>query len=183
MTYSSIIGLLLTAIGLLLFILQEPDYTYKEFYIAAMLGLGIGLLIGGFAIANYLLVYARAGIGLDHPHPPLDIVAEATTVTYVTVVFCQLINIIQRRNSGGFFSRYQLHNRVFWSSIVLSLGIVMAISYVPTVSLFFKSGPLGPLDWLSVLVAASVFLVVREAQRILKKQNFRYLSYRNFQLQ
>lgn len=48
MTYSSIIGLLLTAIGLLLYILQEPDYTYKEFYIAAMLGLGIGLLIGGF---------------------------------------------------------------------------------------------------------------------------------------
>lgn len=47
MTYSSIIGLLLTAIGLLLFILQEPDYTYKEFYIAAMLGGGIGLLIGG----------------------------------------------------------------------------------------------------------------------------------------
>lgn len=48
MTYSSIIGFLLTAIGLLLFILQEPDYTYKEFYIAAMMGLGLGLLIGGF---------------------------------------------------------------------------------------------------------------------------------------
>lgn len=48
MTYSSIIGLLLTAIGLFLYIVQEPDYTYKEFYIAAMLGVGIGLLIGGF---------------------------------------------------------------------------------------------------------------------------------------
>ena len=48
MTYSSIIGLLLTAIGLFLYIVQEPDYTYKEFYIAAMLGAGLGLLIGGF---------------------------------------------------------------------------------------------------------------------------------------
>lgn len=47
MTYSTIIGLLLTAVGLLLFILQEPDYTYKEFYIAALLGLGIGFLLGG----------------------------------------------------------------------------------------------------------------------------------------
>lgn len=47
MTYSTIIGLLLTAVGLLLYILQEPDYTYKEFYIAAILGLGIGLFLGG----------------------------------------------------------------------------------------------------------------------------------------
>lgn len=47
MTYSTIIGLILTAVGLLLYILQEPDYTYKEFYIAAILGLGIGLFFGG----------------------------------------------------------------------------------------------------------------------------------------
>ncbi|MXV38432.1 hypothetical protein GO491_07030 [Flavobacteriaceae bacterium Ap0902] len=47
MKYSTIIGLLLTAVGLLLYILQEPDYTYKEFYIAALLGLGIGLFLGG----------------------------------------------------------------------------------------------------------------------------------------
>lgn len=47
MTYSTIIGLLLTAVGLLLYIVQEPDYTYKEFYIAALLGLGIGFLLGG----------------------------------------------------------------------------------------------------------------------------------------
>ncbi|MGI9527939.1 MAG: hypothetical protein ACR2MS_12600 [Weeksellaceae bacterium] len=47
MTYSTIIGLLLTAVGLILYILQEPDYTYKEFYIAALLGLGVGFLIGG----------------------------------------------------------------------------------------------------------------------------------------
>lgn len=47
MTYSTIIGLLLTAVGLLLFILQEPDYTFKEFYIAAIMGLGIGLFFGG----------------------------------------------------------------------------------------------------------------------------------------
>lgn len=47
MTYSTIIGLILTAVGLLLYILQEPQYTYKEFYIAALLGLGIGLFFGG----------------------------------------------------------------------------------------------------------------------------------------
>lgn len=48
MTYSTIIGLVLTVIGLFLYIINEPDYTYKEFYIAGMLGLGIGFLVGGF---------------------------------------------------------------------------------------------------------------------------------------
>lgn len=47
MTYSTIVGLVLTVIGLLLFILQEPDYTYKEFYIAALLAGGLGLFLGG----------------------------------------------------------------------------------------------------------------------------------------
>lgn len=49
MKYSTIIGLVLLAVGLVLYIVQEPVYyTDKEFYIAGFLGLGIGLLIGGF---------------------------------------------------------------------------------------------------------------------------------------
>lgn len=48
MTYSTIIGLILTSVGLLLFIMLEPDYTYKEFYTASILSLGVGLLLGGF---------------------------------------------------------------------------------------------------------------------------------------
>ncbi|AFL97654.1 hypothetical protein [Ornithobacterium rhinotracheale] len=48
MKYSTIIGLVLLVVGLILYILQAPDYTAKEFYIAGFLGLGIGLLLGGF---------------------------------------------------------------------------------------------------------------------------------------
>lgn len=47
MTYSTIIGLVLTALGLILYILEEPDFTYPEFRTAGILGLGIGLLVGG----------------------------------------------------------------------------------------------------------------------------------------
>ena len=49
MKYSTIIGLVLLAVGLVLYITLEPvEYTEKEFYIAGFLGLGVGLLIGGF---------------------------------------------------------------------------------------------------------------------------------------
>lgn len=48
MKYSTIIGLVLLVVGLVLYIIQEPDYTVKEFYIAGFMGLGVGLLLGGF---------------------------------------------------------------------------------------------------------------------------------------
>lgn len=47
MKYSTIIGLLLLAVGLVLYILQEPDYSMKEFYIGGFIGLGVGLFLGG----------------------------------------------------------------------------------------------------------------------------------------
>jgi hypothetical protein len=41
-----------------------------------------------------------------------------------------------------------------------------SISYVPVVSEFFSSGPIGAIDWLYVLGAAAVFVLLREAQRV-----------------
>jgi Ca2+-transporting ATPase len=123
-----------------------------------------GLIIGGLAIANYLLFYARSGV---QPHEaPEAIVLQATTMTYVTVVLCQLVNIMQRRSIHGFFSRYQLSNKYFWAAIVGSLAVVLSITYIPVVSTFFKSGPIGFIDWLYIIAAAAIFLGVREVQRV-----------------
>lgn len=126
-----------------------------------------GLVIGGLAIANYLLFFGR------HDTSPANaaesIVFQATTMTYVTVVICQLVNIIQRRSIHGFFSRYQLSNKYFWMAVVFSLTIVASIAYIPAVSTFFKSGPIGFVDWLYVFAAAGIFLAIREFQRLLGK--------------
>jgi Ca2+-transporting ATPase len=126
-----------------------------------------GLIIGGFAIANYLFFFERSGVSPQHAS--IETVYQATTITYVTIVMCQLVNIIQRRSVHGFFSRYQLSNRYFWMSIIASIGVVLSITYVPVVSVFFKSGPIGPLDWVFVLGAATLFLGIRELQRVVKK--------------
>ncbi|MBC7943257.1 cation-transporting P-type ATPase, partial [Candidatus Saccharibacteria bacterium] len=126
-----------------------------------------GLIIGGLSIVNYLLFFGRAGVDPASAHLPTDILYSATTITYVTIVICQLVNIIQRRSVHGFFSKYQLSNRNFWLSICLSFAIILSISYVPAVSDFFKSGPLSGLDWLFVIGAASIFLAIRELQRLL----------------
>jgi Ca2+-transporting ATPase len=126
-----------------------------------------GIVMGGLAIANYLLFYGRHGV--DPSQTSEALIYSATTMTYTTVVMCQFVSIVQRRSINGFFDRYQFSNKYFWSAMALSMTIVLSIAYVPAVSYFFKSGPLGWVDWLYILTAAAIFLAVREAQRLIVK--------------
>jgi Ca2+-transporting ATPase len=125
-----------------------------------------GLVMGALALGNFLLVLVREGVDLHHPVMTSDMIAHATTMTYVTIVIAQLINITQRRSTHGLFTRYQFHNPVYWGSIVLSLGIVLSICYVPVVSGFFNSAPLTAVDWLYVLAAGATYAAIREVTRL-----------------
>lgn len=123
-----------------------------------------GLLIGGLAFGNYLLYYWRRGLGAAHIDIHSMLHYQATTITYLTIVLCQLANILQRRSEHGIFTRYQLHNRTLWGAYALSLLCVLIIIYSP-LNTYFASGPLGVIDWLLALSAATIFILVRELQR------------------
>lgn len=123
-----------------------------------------GLLIGGLAFANYLFYYWRQGIGAANIDAHSLIHAQATTLTYLTIVLCQLANILQRRSDNGLFTRYQLHNKTLWAALALSLFCVAVIIYSPLNS-YFASGPLSATDWLFAVAAAAIFVTVREIQR------------------
>ncbi len=120
-----------------------------------------GLLIGGLAFANYLFYYWRRGLGASHIDPNSLIHFQATSLTYLTIVLCQLANILQRRSENGLFTRYQLHNKLLWGAMALSLFCVGMIIYSP-LNTYFRSGPLGFTDWLLALLAVGVFIAIRE---------------------
>lgn len=130
-----------------------------------------GIIIGGLSFANYLLYFHRAHVdAASFYHNLLNpVYMKATTMTYVTVVLCQLVNITQRRSRKGFFSRYQLSNGYYWSAIGLSLFCVMNIVYNPLINTYFGAGPLSLLDWSYALGAAGIFLAIRETQRIMRQ--------------
>lgn len=128
-----------------------------------------GLIIGALAYGNYLLFFSRAGVEPQGLTTGLPIHAKATAITYLTIVLCQLVNILQRRSRGGFFTRYQLHNRYLWFAMLLSITCVSLIMYSP-INTYFGAGPLGVVDWLAAFTAASIFLCIREAQRILSSR-------------
>jgi Ca2+-transporting ATPase len=129
-----------------------------------------GVIIGGLAFGNYLLYFDRAGVSASGLFGDLSnpIYMKATTMTYLTIVFCQLVNITQRRSVHGFFSRYQLSNPHYWVAIALSLFCVFNIVYNPLINTYFGAAPIAASDWLYVAVAACIFLAIRETQRIIK---------------
>jgi Ca2+-transporting ATPase len=124
-----------------------------------------GLLIGTFAFLNYLLFFARQGLSASDIQAGSLLHWKATTLTYLTIVLCQLGNILQRRSSRGLFTRYQLHNRNLWLAMTFSMFCVINIIYNPWIAPYFTSAALSLTDWLYALGAAALFLGIREIQR------------------
>jgi Ca2+-transporting ATPase len=124
-----------------------------------------GVLIGGAAFANYLWCLTRDGVNLQTVTQGSAAHMQAMSLTYLTIVLCQLLNILQRRSRDGLFTRYQFHNRSLWLAMLLSVFCVFNIIYNPWVAPYFQAGPLTIIDWLYALGAAGVFIAIREFQR------------------
>jgi Ca2+-transporting ATPase len=129
----------------------------------------VGLLVGALAYGNYLLFYYRSGADLGNvvTHAPLHL--QAMTLTYLTIVLCMWVNILQMRSRHGVFSRYQLHNKRLWAAFLLAFLLVANIIYNPLISQYFHTTAIGMSEWLFAITAAGIFLVVRELQRHSKK--------------
>lgn len=132
-----------------------------------------GLLIGGFAFINYLLFYWRNGVAGANVDTGSLMHMKATAMTYLTIVLCQLFNILQRRSSRGLFARYQLHNKQLWLALAFSLFCVANIIYNPVIAPYFGAGPLTIIDWLFAIGAAGLFVLIREIQRYGDKHHHR----------
>jgi Ca2+-transporting ATPase len=121
-----------------------------------------GGLIGMFAFANFVLFFWRNGLGFSEVEQGSLLQMEASTLTYVTIMLCQLVNILYMRSNKGLFTRYQLHNSKLLLAFGLSLGSILAIVYVPFLQPFFGSASLTAVDWLTAAGAAVIFGLIRQ---------------------
>jgi Ca2+-transporting ATPase len=129
-----------------------------------------GVIIGGLAFMNFLLFYWRRDLSPAHVDQHSLINAQATSLTYLTIALAQLANILQRRSEHGLFTRYQLHNRTLWGAMAFSMFCVAMIIYSP-LNVYFHSGPLSLTDWLFALLAAGIFITIREFERHTRKHS------------
>ena len=130
-----------------------------------------GTLIGSLAFLNYLWFFQRNGIDPVNLTANTPIHLQATSLTYLTLILCLLVNVLQRRSRNGLFTKYQLHNKALWYAMGLSLFSIVNIIYNPWIAPYFHSAALSFADWMTALAATAIFVAVREFQRHNKKHH------------
>ncbi|MFW6035477.1 MAG: cation-translocating P-type ATPase [Halothermotrichaceae bacterium] len=131
----------------------------------------LAVLMGGLAFANFGLFNKMLGGNLTEGH---EFYARATTISYLTLAFCQWINIMSRRYEfTTIFNKNFFSNKKMLYSILISIGMVLIVIYTPYINSYLGFAGVTPGDWLRVFAAGAVFLSAHEIIKLLKKENIR----------
>ncbi|MBM7622474.1 Ca2+-transporting ATPase [Sporohalobacter salinus] len=129
----------------------------------------LGILMGGLAFINYGLFVSGVGNELTESHA---LYPRATTITYLTIAVCQLINILSRRYKfTSLFNRNLFSNRKMIYSILLSIVLVLTVVYMPGLNSYLDFAPVPIQDWFSILSAGGIFLLAFEGVKWYKRKN------------
>ncbi len=130
-----------------------------------------GALIGGLTFVNFIFFFVRRDIPMSLVENGSQLHMQATSLTYATVMVCQLLNILHLRSEKGIFSRHQLHNRRLLFAYGLSIFCIVNIIYNPLIAPFFRAGALSWSDWLTAFAAGAIFVLFREVGRYGKRDH------------
>jgi Ca2+-transporting ATPase len=124
---------------------------------------GYGLFAAALAYANFLLFFARHGLNPRHVAAHGALYAQATILTYLTIVLCQFMNLLLVRTSDRepFFTRYLWSNKKLLLAFAASMACILNIIYNPWVQPYFNAHGLSTMDWLFACAAATLYLLVR----------------------
>ena len=124
--------------------------------------------MGLMGYINFVLLFVREGenaVGMD---PSNQFYLRATTLTYVTIVFTQWLNIISIRAGvrESAISKYIFANKQLLIGYLISFILVLNISYNPYVSSYLRTAPLTISDWIFAVLGALVFFSIREGYKV-----------------
>jgi Ca2+-transporting ATPase len=133
----------------------------------------LGVLIGVLSFMNFILFMERKGITLTVDSVDTMDYFMATTLSYATIVFCQYVNILQRRSERtSLINRNFVTNKILLYSILGSIVMVCLAIYAPYFSDFLSFGPANFTDWLFILGSAGVYFLVFEAIKFYKRSQY-----------
>jgi len=131
----------------------------------------LGFIMGLLAFLNFGFFIKRMGITLTEEHV---LYARATTICYTTIAFTQFINILSRRYElKTIFSKNFFDNHKMLYSIIFSLSICLIAIYTPGFNKFLAFAPLKLSDWISIIAASSIFLLIHELIKVFKNMKQR----------
>ena len=130
----------------------------------------MGIIIGGLAFLNFFLFMKRGGFSLTVDDVNTIPYFKATVLSYSTIVFCQFVNILQRREESiSLFNKNFFSNKILLISIVISIGLVALAIYGPYISNFLAFAPVTLNDWVFIIGSAVVYLVIFEGLKLFKR--------------
>jgi Ca2+-transporting ATPase len=119
-----------------------------------------GLLITIGALAMYFGV--QAGV------LPVDGAAHAQTMLFTTIVLSQLLHAFNFRSETRTVFRLEtLKNHWLVAAFVGSMALQSLVIYTPALQALFRTRPLGVADWIAVLLASVLPLVVIDLWKVL----------------
>jgi Ca2+-transporting ATPase len=116
----------------------------------------------------------RNGVTFTVDNTDTILYARATTISYLTIAYCQFFNVMSRR-----FERETLFTRNFWTnktilwSIVISIAMTTLAVYGPFIHQVLSFAHLSPLDWVYVVGAGLTYLLAFEIMKAFKRASHR----------
>jgi P-type Ca2+ transporter type 2C len=112
---------------------------------------------------------------LFNPHglsDPAQVLIQAQTMVFITLILAELVNAFNCRSDiHSLFTVGFLPNRFLVGSVLLSLGIMVAVIHWQPLADLFHTRPLGLKDWLlTVGLSLTIFPVVEIAKWLLRRR-------------
>lgn len=105
--------------------------------------------------------------------------ARKRTLTFTTLILCQLFNSLGARSSTYSALRAPFQNRWLWFAIMLSIAAQMMVTNIPPLQHAFGLVALSGSDWLQCTLIASSVLLVNELSILLRRRSHGQIPLRN----
>ena len=150
--------------------MRAPPRPRGEGVITPHLWVGI-VFVGLVMAAGTLLVYdASLPGGLIEGD---GTVAHGQTMAFTTLTLFQLFNALNARSDDRSAFAGLFANRWLWAALALSLGLQIAVVYLPVLQAAFSTVSLSPRDWLICAGVGSSVLWLRELSKLLLQKTRR----------
>ena len=132
-----------------------------------------GALMGSFGYLNYILYFIRNDLSPANFSKATVAYATATTLTYTTICLCQFGSIFIRRIKPGhkLLTSYLWSNKKLFIAFGISIALMLSLIYLPFIQPYFGTYNLALGDWFYAILAAVLFVSIRQGVFRLKKQS------------
>jgi Ca2+-transporting ATPase len=145
------------------------DHIINKFAVTEFVA--FGLLSATLAYANFLFFFERRGLSPVRIDVHSHLYAQATILTYVTIVLCQFVNLMLVRSDEHekVFTSYLWSNKKLLLAFAVSAVLIANIIYNPWLSPYFHAGTLSAVDLFTAFAVAVIYALIRGAQRHTRK--------------